>query len=674
MAHGFEDAATVGGHAGLASIVESSHDAIVGLDRNGLISSWNPAAARLYGFSRNEVVGRSWEMIVPTELRVPEAAVLGRINAGEEVERYRTRRVCRDTTMVTVSLSVSPIVDQDGAVIGAAQSARRFNELQEARDRFEVRMTRLRDEAADAADRFEVQADEARDEARSARERFEDGVDRERAQIHDSAKRPHLPPAALMSAAVPAGPGEKRQEANDRFEARVAEQRAEARHAAIRFESHVDESHEQARRAQQRFEWLVDRERLQAEEAVQRFQTRVDTEEDQARRERQHLEAQLRQSQRLDVLGQLAGGVAHDFNNLLAVILNYAAFVAEELAAAEPTESLVAAGRDVGQIQRAAERATALTHQLLSFARREVIQPRVIDLNHVVTDIAQLLDRSIGEEVVLHVDLESGLSPVLADTGQIEQILVNLAVNARDAMPGGGILSIDTANVRVDDDVVTDGAPLPRGRYVRLRVGDTGSGMPAEVIEHVFEPFFTTKPDGAGTGLGLATVYGIVAQADGAITIASQPGLGTTFTIFLPVTDEVAVPVEEVAPYHHTPTGQMVLVVEDEEALRSVIERIFTRHGYRVLAAADGEQALALAAGYDGDIHLLVTDVVMPKILGTEVADSVRRVRPGIQVLYISGYARPVLADRGRLAADVHLIEKPFSAAAIIEKAGQLLR
>jgi CheY-like chemotaxis protein len=302
-----------------------------------------------------------------------------------------------------------------------------------------------------------------------------------------------------------------------------------------------------------------------------------------------------------------------------------------------------------------------------------VIQPRVIDLNHIVTDVTQLLDRSIGEDITLHIDLESGLSAVLADTGQIEQILVNLAVNARDAMKGGGALSIDTANLRVDADTVTGPTPLPHGRYVRLRVGDTGTGMPADVIEHVFEPFFTTKPDGAGTGLGLATVYGIVAQAGGTITIASQPGIGTTFTIILPVTDEVAVPVEEPSPYDHTPTGQMVLVVEDEEALRSVIERIFTRHGYRVLAAADGEEALTLAAGYHGDIDLLVTDVVMPKILGTEVAHSVRHVKPGIQVLYISGYARPVLAKRGQLADDVHLIEKPFSAAEIIRKAGQLL-
>jgi PAS domain S-box-containing protein len=674
MVKGLEGLEAVGGDAELASIVESSHDAIVGLDRDGMVSSWNPAAARLYGYAPREIISRSWEMIVPAELRADEAAILHRITAGEEVERYRSQRICRDGTLVAVSLTISPVVDQAGAVIGAAYAARRFTELQEARDRFEVRMAHLRDEAVDAADRFELQADEARDQAKHARERFEAGVDRERAQMQDAEARFRTSTAAPGAEPSLSQIDEERQEARDRFEARVADQRAEAHDAADRFETHVDESHDQARHAQQRFEGLVEDERAQAEEAANRFQARVDTEEDKTRREKEHLEAQLQQSQRLEVLGQLAGGVAHDFNNLLAVILNYAAFVAEELAATPQSESIAAAGRDVGQIQRAAERATALTHQLLSFARREVIQPRVVDLNHIVTDITQLLDRSIGEDVVLHTDLEADLRPVLADTGQIEQVLVNLAVNARDAMKGGGTLSIDTANINIDADVVTDGTPLPEGRYVRLRVGDTGTGMPADIIEHVFEPFYTTKSDGTGTGLGLATVHGIVAQADGTITIDSQPGVGTTFTIMLPVTDEVAAPVQQTAHYDHTPTGQTVLIVEDEQALRDVLERIFTRYGYHVITAADGEQALALVGDYHEDIHLLVTDVVMPKVLGTEVADAIRHVKPDTKVLYISGYARPVLASKGKLAPDVHLIEKPFTASAIIQKAGRLLR
>jgi CheY-like chemotaxis protein len=287
----------------------------------------------------------------------------------------------------------------------------------------------------------------------------------------------------------------------------------------------------------------------------------------------------------------------------------------------------------------------------------------VLDLNHIVADVKQLLDRTIGEDVVLTNDLAAGLWPILADTGQMEQILVNLVVNARDAMSDGGTLCIETRNIRVGDD-----------RHVRLRVSDTGTGMSPDTMEHVFEPFYTTKRDGSGTGLGLATVYGIVAQAQGTIAIDSQLGVGTTFTMTFPVTDQVAVPDDVEVAYRHDSTGQTVLLVEDEEALREVTERIFTRDGYRVLTAADGRQALAIAADYDGEIDLLVTDVVMPMMLGKEVAEKILEIRPEIKVLYISGYARPVLATAGRLDPDVDLIEKPFTASAITQKAGQVLR
>jgi PAS domain S-box-containing protein len=386
----------------------------------------------------------------------------------------------------------------------------------------------------------------------------------------------------------------------------------------------------------------------------------------------ERLEAQLQQSQRLEVLGQLAGGVAHDFNNLLAVILNYAAFVDDELAAGADAD-FGAASRDVKQIQRAAERATALTHQLLAFARREVVQPRVLNLNNVVTDVQQLLDRTIGEDVLLLTELAADLWPVMADPGQIEQILVNLAVNARDAMPGGGALTIDTANIIVDPDFIATGSAVKPGRHIRLRVGDTGTGMPADVIAHIFEPFYTTKPDGTGTGLGLSTVYGIVAQADATIDIHSQPDVGTTFTILIPVTDELAVVVADEPSYQRAPKGETVLIVEDEEALREVTERIFTSNGYRVITAANGADAVAIAARHDGDIHLLITDVVMPNMLGKEAAEKIRQLKPDIEVLYMSGYAQPVLASQGRLDPDVNLIEKPFSASSIIEKAGRVL-
>jgi nitrogen-specific signal transduction histidine kinase/CheY-like chemotaxis protein len=384
----------------------------------------------------------------------------------------------------------------------------------------------------------------------------------------------------------------------------------------------------------------------------------------------------LAQAQRLESLGQLAGGVAHDFNNLLAVILNYAEFAAQELAAATESDW---AGRcrsardDLEQISRAGERAASLTRQLLAFARREVVQPQVLDLDTVITAVEEMLRRTLGEHVELAITLAGGLHPVLADPGRLEQVLVNLAVNARDAMPGGGTLTIDTSNITVDAESIAGGSESPLGQQVRLRVSDTGTGMAPEVVAHAFEPFFTTKSDDGGTGLGLATVYGILTQADGHIRIYSEPGGGTTFSITLPATSLAANAVATEATYHRTPSGETVLVVEDEAALREVTRRILARNGYQVITAASGPEALEIARTYQGEIHLLVTDVVMPHMLGKEVAEQVLLIKPETEVLYMSGYARPVLASQGRLEPGVALVEKPFSEADLLAKAGQVL-
>ena len=385
---------------------------------------------------------------------------------------------------------------------------------------------------------------------------------------------------------------------------------------------------------------------------------------------------QLAQAERLESLGQLAGGVAHDFNNLLAVILNYATFTSEELA--DATESdwagrCASARDDLAQISLAGERAASLTRQLLAFARREVVQPQVLDLDTVITSVEELLRRTLGEHVELVTSLAGDLQPVLADPGRLEQVLVNLAVNARDAMPGGGTLTIDTSDITVDADSIAGGSESLPGQHVRLRVSDTGTGMPPEVIEHVFEPFFTTKADGRGTGLGLATVYGILKQADGHIHIYSEPGGGTTISIMLPATTKAAAPKAPELAYQRTPRGETVLVVEDEAALREVTRRILARNGYQVITAANGPEALDVARDYQGEIHLLVTDVIMPHMLGKEVAEKILAIKPGTEVLYMSGYARPVLASQGRLEPGVALVEKPFSQADLLAKAGQVL-
>jgi PAS domain S-box-containing protein len=392
--------------------------------------------------------------------------------------------------------------------------------------------------------------------------------------------------------------------------------------------------------------------------------------------ERDKSQARMLQAQRLENLGQLAGGIAHDFNNLLGVILNYASFVSEELAGASESDweqRRETASGDLDQIKRAAERAAALTRQLLAFARREVVRPQVLDLDTVIAALEEMLRRAIGEHVQLVMSPGRDLWPILADPGQLEQVLVNLAVNARDAMPAGGTLTIDTSNITVDDEAAAGGFKARQGHNVRLRVSDTGTGMTREVIEHVFEPFFTTKEKGAGTGLGLATVYGILAQSGGSIQVYSELGTGTTFSILLPVTAEAAAPIVTPAPYQRTPAGETVLIVEDESALRTVTERIFTRNGYTVITAANGPDALDIARGYDGEIHLLVTDVVMPYMLGKEVAEKLREARPDIAVLFMSGYARPVLASQGRLEPGVALVEKPFSEADLLTRAGQVL-
>ncbi|MCW2504250.1 MAG: sensor hybrid histidine kinase [Actinomycetia bacterium] len=389
------------------------------------------------------------------------------------------------------------------------------------------------------------------------------------------------------------------------------------------------------------------------------------------------MRVRLHQAQRLESLGQLAGGVAHDFNNLLGVILGFTAFVSEEItsaAASDTTGRWAAVREDVGRITHAAERAAALTQQLLVFGRREVVQPRALYVNASVAAVEQLLRRTVGKDAKLVTDLADDLWPVWADLGQIEQVLLNLAVNARDAMPGGdGTLTIRTRNIEIDPTMAASRPGLVAGRHVQLQVIDTGTGMPPEIAERAFEPFFTTKAKGSGTGLGLATVYGIVTQGGGSVQVESSPGQGTTFTILLPATDEVPAVDETVVPAAPVGTGQTVLLVEDEPALLEVTRRHLIRAGYQVLAASGGAEALAMIAGHDAEIHLLLTDVLMPEMLGKEVAERFLAQRPGTPVLFMSGYVGSALTSQGRLDPGVSLLEKPFAAAELIARVSQLL-
>jgi signal transduction histidine kinase/CheY-like chemotaxis protein len=412
-------------------------------------------------------------------------------------------------------------------------------------------------------------------------------------------------------------------------------------------------------------------------DVTERIEARAERERLLAVAERERVEAQLHRAQRLESLGQLAGGVAHDFNNLLAVIINYAEFISAEVRVAVESDphrwgTVV---NDVDQIRRAAERAADLTRQLLAFGGREVVHPQPLDLNTVLAELEPLLVRTLGTHIDLRIEPATGLWRVMADAGQIEQVLVNLAINARDAMPGGGTLSIDTANIVADAEYVAARPPLAPGAYVRLRVSDSGTGMPLDVVQQAFEPFFTTKPKGEGTGLGLATVYGIISQTGGDCRIYSEPALGTTITALLPATEQQAQNSEPRAPVPASAAtaGQTILVVEDEDAMREVTERILTRNGHAVLSAANGPAAISLARRHHGPIDLLLTDVVMPKMLGREVAERIRDLRPGIQVVFMSGYAHPVLTSQGTLAPGVVLIEKPFTESTLMARLREVL-
>ncbi len=383
--------------------------------------------------------------------------------------------------------------------------------------------------------------------------------------------------------------------------------------------------------------------------------------------ERKRLEAQLRQAQKMESVGRLAGGVAHDFNNLLTVMLSCAALAKDGLSEHDPARA------DIGEIEEAGRRAATLTRQLLAFARRQVAAPRALDLNAVTLAMDKMLRRLIGEDVELVTQLAEGLGTVWADPGHIEQVLVNLAVNARDAMPEGGKLTIGTWNTALDAESTARHVSMPPGEYVLLAVSDTGHGMAPEILEHVFEPFFTTKELGKGTGLGLSTCYGIVKQSGGWIWAYSEPNLGTTFKIYLP---RIQAPADALAPsVPAAPRGgtETVLLVEDDPKVREVALRALRERGYRVLEAANGGEALRTAESLSEPVALLLTDVVMPHMGGRELVERLRAVWPRIRVLYTSGYAEYSAVHHPGLRPGIALLPKPFDPTSLLSKVREVL-
>ncbi len=386
--------------------------------------------------------------------------------------------------------------------------------------------------------------------------------------------------------------------------------------------------------------------------------------------DRKQLEEQFRQAQKMEAVGRLAGGIAHDFNNLLMVIQGYADLLADRLPAGESLH------RNAEQIQTAAQRAAALTQQLLAFSRKQILAPKVLNVHSVVADMEKMLQRLIGEDIELETSSKPDLWLVKADRSQIEQVVMNLAVNARDAMPKGGRLMIETTNVEFDASVSHSPAVVAPGKYVMLAVTDNGCGMDTKTQAHIFEPFFTTKEKGKGTGLGLATVYGVVKQSGGYVWVYSEPGHGTTFKIYLPrIEDETASAGRDRSSSSASlPRGtEVVLLVEDEVGVRELAREYLEMSGYTVIVAPDGHTAVELAAMHAGTIHLLMTDMVMPGIGGRELAERVLAVRPDIKILYMSGYTDQAVVHQGILGTDAPLLQKPFTLAALTTKLREIL-
>lgn len=489
----------------LALIIDSSEDAIIGKNLDGTITSWNKGAERIYGYTPEEVVGKNISLLAPSDRRDEIPEILRKLASGESVEHHESVRVAKDGRHLDVSISVSPLRDAKGDIIGASVIARDI----------------------------------------------------------------------------------------------TAQKRAEG---------------------------------------------------------------QLHQSQKMEAIGRLAGGVAHDFNNILGIISACSEFLRDRIdPAAEPS-------RYIENIKKATERGSALTRQLLTFSRSSAIQPRILDLNERLKDVSKLLRPLMGDDVEVLIVAKSLTAVVEADPGQLDQVVVNLAVNARDAMPGGGKFILETTAAKFDEAFAEQHQNLAAGKYVVLAVSDTGNGMDQTTVSRIFEPFFTTKEVGKGTGLGLATVYGIVKQSAGHILVYSELGHGTTFKIYLPSADHKIglvskAEAETVAPKRQ---GTTILLVEDDEIMRSLTRQLLQEHGYTVVDADDGKSALEWMESHPDPIDLLLTDVVMRRMSGPELVERLSASHPSLKVVYMSGYTGELIAERKVLKRGITLLEKPFTRTALL--------
>ena len=615
----------------LASVVDSSDDAIIAKTLDGTITAWNSGAEKMFGYSSAEAVGKPILMLLPPERASEESDILARIRAGESVQHFETVRIRKDRQRIEVSVTISPIRDSSGAIVGASKIARDITERKradEALHKSEERFSRAFRNNPLAI----TISTEAEGRYLDVNDAFLDLLGYQRKDVIGRTE------GELLFRDQPLDRSEMLRE--------LKEDKRVAKHH-IRYRTAKGEIREAE-------VWMESIE-LDGQPCLLGI-TRDVT-------EIQQLEAQFRQAQKMEAIGRLAGGVAHDFNNILGIIMGYSDISLDEIAAASP------ASRYISEVKKAAKRGAILTQQLLAFSRKQVVFPKVLDLNDVVQNATRMFLRLVGEDIAVEFRPQASLGGIKVDPGQIDQILMNLVVNARDAMPTGGKILIETAHAEMDQDYASRHAGAHPGRHVVLVVSDTGCGMDETTRSRVFEPFFTTKEVSKGTGLGLSTVYGIVKQNNGYIAVYSEPGKGTTFKIYFPMVgekgEELVVDVEDAEP---PPGSETILVVEDEKKLREVTVTLLQQGGYRVLEAKDAHDALTVIANSEPGIDLLLTDVVMPEKSGAELVKEARALHPKLRCLFMSGYAGDLVTRQGVVIEETSFLEKPFTKKVLLRK------
>jgi PAS domain S-box-containing protein len=621
----------------LAAVVQSSDDAIIGKSLDGTITAWNPGAENMFGYTASEAVGKPIEMLVPPERGNEESEILARIKRGERLEHFETVRLQKDGKRIEVSVTISPIRDRSGAIVGASKIARDISERKCAEE--ELRKSEERfSKAFRQSPLAIVISTEGDTRYLDVNESFLKMVGCQRGDVvgHTASELMFwAEPSLRIDLLRQLREGEKITERRMEFKTATAE----------------------TREAELSWEEIE----VEGQPCLLAFMRDIT--------ETQRLEAQFLQAQKMEAVGRLAGGVAHDFNNMLSVIIGYSDLSGDLVAPESPVKKYLA------QIKKASERATLLTRQLLAFSRQQVTFPRILNLNEVVNNVTTMLLRMVGDSVSVSFRPTTPIGSIKADPGQIEQILMNLVVNSRDAMPRGGEISIETAHAELDEKYASEHAGSQTGRHVVLAVSDTGCGLDERIKSKIFEPFFTTKCIGQGTGLGLSTVYGIVAQSKGTICVESEVGKGTTFKIYFPRIAAKAEQLVQSPEVDEVISGsETILLVEDDDSVRKVTASLLSSAGYRIIEAGNPEKALEIMTASGPEIDLLLTDLIMFGQSGFDLFEQAKIIRPGLRSLFMSGYTGDLVALRRGLISEHAFLAKPFTRISLLNKVYSALR